>query len=141
MYSSQNRTRVPIPPGFPVGKLIGKGGSNIKQLQEQTGCRIFVQDTYVDVSGSNSQRAVELLRAQLSSSDSSFDAYPHPLRVSYVLDADDPSAHFQFTPESSSGPKTYYCLKTLPASSSAAAVAVSVPSSVNDPSSSSAPSS
>lgn len=65
MYSSQDtrhglssgiiHVNVPVPPRFSAGALIGKHGSNIKALQQYSGCKIVCNDpfTSVRVSGSH----------------------------------------------------------------------------------------
>ncbi|KXZ43683.1 hypothetical protein GPECTOR_83g295 [Gonium pectorale] len=72
-----------------VGGVIGKGGWNVKYLGRQSGARFDVNDERVVISG-HSQSAVQtarrLLQAQLDAhARLASPAYPHPLRVDYVL--------------------------------------------------------
>jgi len=51
--------RVPVPPRFQAGALIGRGGSNIKSLERLSGCRFWAEDPFLAVSVSGySQEAV-----------------------------------------------------------------------------------
>lgn len=43
-----------IPAGFPPGKIIGKGGSTIKEMSARSGARLSVEDNQVVISGTAS---------------------------------------------------------------------------------------
>ncbi|GFR45158.1 hypothetical protein Agub_g6542, partial [Astrephomene gubernaculifera] len=73
-----------------AGAVIGKGACNAKWIgREAGGARLTVEDTYVIVTGRSRavvSRAVQLLQAQLDANEQLVSpAYPHPLRIDYVL--------------------------------------------------------
>lgn len=73
-YGSSTSRSIALPPGVSPGAVIGKGGSNLKQLQALSGARLFLNNDSgrVEVSGSPAavEEAVRLLQAQFEASKS-----------------------------------------------------------------------
>lgn len=64
LRSKMSSRRVPIPSGFQLGALFGKGGARIKEVQSRTGARVRIdgEGGYIELSGA--PRAVSAAAAQ-----------------------------------------------------------------------------
>ncbi|MEW5301556.1 MAG: hypothetical protein WDW38_010297 [Sanguina aurantia] len=96
--------RIMFPAGIQPGAIIGKGGSNLRNLSAKSFAKFDVNDDHVIVSGRTDaavQAGVAMLRAQFKSHKDAGGAYPHPLEVQYILAAEfgDPvAADFRVRP-------------------------------------------
>ena len=88
MYGTTNK-RIPLPSGVPSGAIIGRGGRNIRLVQQRSGARVFVDNTANVVKVSGAAAAVEaataLINAQIEAIMSSGTAITRRASLASVI--------------------------------------------------------
>ena len=115
------------------GFVIGKGGSNIKRVQAESGARVVVEGAYVRISGAPSavDRAKLIIKSQLATHRAHTMSFEHPTVVIQLVDPRmlDNAVRCVPAPVQKEATTTYRL--TLPTSTPAAATAAQASSNSN----------